>query len=136
MSLARGLLALSLIAPALVAGAPARASELERLRGTTPEQRASLQTEFMQSRLALSGPTLEAVRKLNLDTAKRLQPVIEGKESTLSEIAQIRKIQAAKDAELGKLLTPEQYSRYRSSQDDLKAYVESGLERERGGRSP
>ena len=72
-------------APALVATAVlvlacvpgARAQMLEKLKGTTPEQRAAVQTELMASKLDLAPDQKAKIADLNLDFAKRMQPVIE-----------------------------------------------------------
>jgi hypothetical protein len=111
----------------LAIGTVAAANPLEVLQGTTPQQRADLQAQFMKQHLSLDSELLERVTTLNLATAKSVQPVTDGREGTFAKISALRSADEQKDAALKKLLPPEKYAPYESSKSDLKAYVEAGL---------
>ena len=112
----------------------AAAGPLDVFKGTTPEQRASLQTTYMKEHLALEGEVLERVAALNLATAQSLQPVIDADESTFAEVRKVRAAQKKKEAEFQKLLPPETYQKYEASKSDLRDYVEAGLAQAKDGQ--
>ena len=61
----RGILALGLALIALLVGMPQAFAQLDELKNTTPAERASLQTELMKSKLALTPEQTQAVADLN-----------------------------------------------------------------------
>lgn len=117
-----------------VLAAPAAAGPLDALQGTTPEQRASLQTAYMKEHLPLSGELLERVTALNLKAAKGVQPILDGNDGTFGKIEALRAAEKKKDAELEKLLPAEKYARYLDFKSDLKAYVKAGLAKQKSGK--
>lgn len=98
------------------------------VRASTPEQRATLQTDWMRDKLGLSPDVVAKVSEINLDTARKMDPVIKGDGNALSRYAQGEALQKARDAALQKVLTPEQFQAFESSKDDMKKKVESALE--------
>ena len=68
----RGILALGLALIALLVGMPQAFAQLDELKNTTPAERASLQTELMKSKLALTPEQTQAVADLNLKYANRM----------------------------------------------------------------
>jgi hypothetical protein len=117
--------------------AAAAAGPLDALQGTTPEQRASLQTAYMKEHLPLSGELLERVTALNLKAAKGVQPILDGHDGTFGKIEALRaaeKKKKKKEAELEKLLPAEKYARYLDSKSELKAYVKAGLAKQKAGK--
>jgi hypothetical protein len=114
--------------------AAAAAGPLDALQGTTPEQRASLQTAYMKEHLPLSGELLERVTALNLKAAKGVQPILDGHDGTFGKIEALRAAEKKKEAELEKLLPAEMYARYLDSKSELKAYVKAGLAKQKAGK--
>jgi hypothetical protein len=88
----------------LLLSAPGGGQELDALRHTTPEQRADLQTEMMESQLGLSGEPLEQVRAVNLKYAQEMDPVLKGSGSKFERLRKAREIEAAKDAAMKQVL--------------------------------
>jgi hypothetical protein len=101
----RRVLLASAAAVALVAG-PAAAQELEKLKHTTPEERATVQTNLMKEKLELTDAQLPKVREINLETAKKMDPVIKGTGGRFERLTEARQIGEAKDAQLKEVLTP------------------------------
>ena len=104
-------------------------AQVDLLRKTTPEQRASAQTDFMKSKLSLDPKTAAAVSALNLETARKAQSVIQGASNRFSLGMGLRKLNADRDAKLKKMLSPEQWKVFESSQDEMKKTVMAELEK-------
>lgn len=109
-----------LVAAALVALASPAGAQLKKLRGTTPEFRAGVQTDMMKRRLDLTAEQVKQVREINLDTAKKMQPLIDGGEGPLREVRQARAVEEQKDTALAKVLTPEQMTKYRAQKEEMR----------------
>jgi Spy/CpxP family protein refolding chaperone len=110
----------ALAATVLLALAPAAHAQLEKLRGTTPAFRAGLQTDMMKSRLELTPKQVEQVQKINLDTAEKMQPIIDGNQGPLREMGQAREIETKKTEALGKVLTPAQMEKYQAQKEEMR----------------
>src|SRR5262245_59268761 len=93
-------IALTLMAAVLLLAVPAAQAQLEELARTTPQERATFQTDFMTSRLGLSPEEARTVGALNLKYAERVEPVIKGSEGPFMKVRQMREIDEAKEAEL------------------------------------
>jgi Spy/CpxP family protein refolding chaperone len=117
----RARFAVTVLATALlVALAGAAGAQLQKLKGTTPEFRAGLQTDMMKQRLELTPEQLPQVEKINLEAAQALQPIIDGDEGALREMREARGIQAKRDTALGKVLTPAQMTKYEAQKDEMR----------------
>lgn len=125
----------SLLAAGLFASVGASAQGLDKLAGTTPEQRAGLQTMFMKSKLDLSAEQVPKVEAINLNYAQQMQPILESSERPLAKMGETRRIQQAKDAELQQLLSKQQYAAYLAAKEEMREQVEQKLmeQRKAGG---
>ena len=97
------------------------------LRGTTPEQRATAQTDYLKTKLGLSGDAASRVADINLDTAKKMEPVLKGDLNPMSRLSQGQAIQQERDTDLQKILTPDQFQTYLASKNDMRQKVEDQL---------
>ena len=129
------LLAPCLVAALWLAGA-ASAQELQKLAGTTPAQRAAVQTEFMKTHLGLTETQQPKVAALNLKYAEQMQPILQGSDGPLMKMAAARRVDQAKDAELEGVLTPEQYQKYLAAKEELRQHLEQKLVERRQGGTP
>lgn len=113
----------------LTASGPVRADSAgdAAVKASTPEQRATLQTEWMRDKLGLAPDVAAKVAQINLDTARKMDPVLKGDGNVLSRYAQGESIQKERDESLRAVLTPEQFQLLQSSKDELKQKVESAL---------
>ena len=78
MTIRAARIALAVTAALLMAWTHVGSAQLDRLKDTTPEQRADLQTEFVKSKLGLTAEQEKAVADINLKYAKKMDPIIKG----------------------------------------------------------
>jgi Spy/CpxP family protein refolding chaperone len=93
---------------------PAAHAQLQKLRGTTPEFRAGMWTDMMKRTLDLSPAQLKEVQRINLETAEKMQPIIDGKENPLRMLREAAEIDRKKSEALAKVLTPAQMEKYKA----------------------
>jgi hypothetical protein len=109
------LLALALLLPPL----SVMANDLEFLLETTPRQRATVQTRFMQEKLGLTPEATHKINGINLAYAEKVEPILKGSSMLVFKIQDIKAILLQKDEILRGTLTPQQYERYRDSKDEI-----------------
>jgi hypothetical protein len=109
-----------------LAGAREALAQGEKLRETTPEQRAQYQTDFMKSKLNLTPEQTTKVSDINLKYAKRMDPVIKSSEGSLVRMRQARAINAEKDTELKGVLTPDQWQKLEAAREEMRQKFEEG----------
>jgi len=118
-------------AAALLIGSAAPAQE--RLANSTPEMRAKIQTELMTKKLGLKADQIPKVQEINLKYARKMQPVLKGNEGPLVKMRAAKAIDQDKEAELGKVLTQEQYQQYLASKQEMREQLEKRIEEKRQG---
>jgi hypothetical protein len=77
-----------------------------------PQNVARVETDFMKHQLALDSTKAAAVYEINLKYAKENQQVMKSDKSDSLKLMQIRKNSDAKDNELKRVLTNDQYNKY------------------------
>jgi hypothetical protein len=130
----RGILSLGLAVILFVFGMPLAFAQLDELKNTTPGERASLQTELMKSKLALTAEQTQAVADLNLKYANRMEPIIKGSSNSLSKMFQMRKINNEKETELKRILSPQQWKKFDASRDEMRQQFEAQIGKRAGAR--
>ena len=130
----RGILSLGLAVILFVFGMPLAFAQLEELKNTTPGERASLQTELMKSKLALTAEQTQAVADLNLKYANRMEPIIKGSSNSLSKMFQMRKINNEKETELKRILSSQQWEKFDASRDEMRQQFEAQIGKRAGAR--
>jgi hypothetical protein len=130
-----------LFVTALAPSAHAQAELLTRLAKTTPEQRATAQTNYMREHLTLSEAQLEAVAGLNLDSARKGDRIwrkraprhltqgnlLPGADQ-LRKIGELQKLGRRHDSRLSRILDTEQFDAYEAMKPSMtKAVVRSLL---------
>ena len=118
--------ALGFAAILFLAGSREALAQGDKLRNTTPEERAQSQTDFMKSKLALTPDQATKVSDINLKYAKRMDPVIKSSEAPLVRMRQARAISAEKDAELKGILTGDQWQKLQASREEMRQKFEEG----------
>jgi len=113
---------------------PQAFAQLDELKNTTPAKRASLQTELMKSKLALTPEQTQAVADLNLKYANRMEPIIEGSSNSLSKMFQMRKINNEKETELKRILSSQQWETFDASRDEMRQDFEERIEKRTGAK--
>lgn len=102
-------------------------AQLDELKNTTPEDRASFLTKRMETELKLDDKATAAVSAINLKYAKETQVLMDSDGPQLGKLMQFRENSRAKDAELQGVLTPEQYSQYEQKKADMQATMKQKL---------
>jgi hypothetical protein len=123
----RDILAFGLTVVLSAFGIPRAFAQLDALKNTTPAERASLQTELMKSRLALTPEQTRAVAELNLKYANRMEPIIKGSSNSLTKMFQMRKINNEKETELKRMLSPQQWEKFEASRDEMRETFEKEI---------
>ena len=93
---------------------PAANAQFQNLRGTTPEVRAGMWTDVMKRTLDLSPAQVEEVHRINLETAEKMQAIIDGKNNLFRAVGEAAEIDQKKSEALGKVLTPAQMEKYKA----------------------
>jgi hypothetical protein len=108
---------------------------MDALAKSTPQERATLQTMFMKSKLGLSEDQASKVSALNLKYAEKAEPIIKGDSGVFAKRREMNEVQDEKDAELKGILTPDQFAKYEASRDELRDKMLEGIEKrlEKGG---
>lgn len=113
---------------ALVFFIPALAmAQMEELKNSTPQERATLQTEMMKSALSLDEKASTTVAQINLKYANETQALMDSSSPKFEKLISFRKNSQAKDAELKAILTPEQYSLYEQKKAEIEAKMKQKI---------
>jgi hypothetical protein len=123
----RGILSLGFVVITLLFGIPQAFAQLDELKNTTPEERASLQTELMKSMLTLTPEQTQPVADLNLKYANRMEPIIKGSSSSLTKMFEMRKINNEKETELKRILSLQQWEKFDASRDEMRQQFEDRI---------
>lgn len=108
-------LAALLLAPA------ARADDADdNLRNTTPAQRASAQDALLQEMVSPTPEQATQLAALNLKYAEKMEPVIKGDDGFFSRMSAMKRINGEKEAEMQKLLTPQQWAKYLDGKPEMR----------------
>ncbi|WP_346984375.1 hypothetical protein [Chryseobacterium sp. POE27] len=95
------------------------AAQSKSLKDSTPEQRAKMQTEWMKTKLALNSTQIQQVYDLNLEYARKNDPILQGNDGKLAKFKKLKALQKEKSSVLSKVLNEEQYKKYQEIKDQL-----------------
>ncbi|HEV8711590.1 MAG TPA: hypothetical protein VGX03_02035 [Candidatus Binatia bacterium] len=124
--------ALTVIAVLLLAFSAS--AQLDKLKNTTPEERAEVQTAFMKSKLGLTADQTTKVADINLRYAQKMDPVIKGSSGLLTKRRQMNEVNREKEAELKQALSAEQFQKYLDSKEEMREKFEEQIgEKAKGG---
>jgi hypothetical protein len=111
-------------------------AQMDQIKNSTPEQRAEMQDDWMQSNLSLDAKTSETVAAINLKYAEKTQALMESDSAKFKKLMTFRDNFQAKDAEIEAVLTPEQYNQYEQKKSAMKAQMKQKMqERQQGVQS-
>lgn len=94
-------------------------AQAKKLKDTTPEQRAKMQTEWMTTKLALNTSQIQKVSALNLQYAQKNEPIIQSSENKLSKFKKLKALQKEKSNALSQILDAVQYQKYQEIKDQM-----------------
>jgi Spy/CpxP family protein refolding chaperone len=107
--------------------AKAQQMDAAALKKSTPQQRADWQNKMMKDDLKLTDAQYQQVSKLNLEYAKKMQPLFTSDENRFSKGLKARSIMQEKDAKLQAILTNEQYNSYQTIVKEKTAAVREAI---------
>jgi Spy/CpxP family protein refolding chaperone len=99
-------------------------AQMDKLKNTTPQERAGMQTDMMTSKLALTPDQTSKVSAINLKYAQQMDPIIKSSERPLVKMRQMKPIDEAKEAELKGVFTPDQYQKYLAAKAEMREKLE------------
>ena len=111
-----------------IMGAVPAWAQMDKLKNTTPQQRAEAQTSFMQSKLALTPEQTPQIAAINLKYATQMDPILKGSDGPLVKMREMKGIQEAKEGELRGVLTPDQFTQYQGMKEEMREKIEQKLE--------
>jgi hypothetical protein len=94
-------------------------AQTKKLKDSTPEQRAKMQTEWMKTKLALNTTQVQQIYALNLQYAQKNDPVIQSNEGKLAKFKKLKAFQKEKSDALSKILDEGQYKKYQELKDQM-----------------
>ena len=106
-------------------------AQMEKLANTTPQERATMQTQYMTTKLGLTPDQTQSVSALNLKYAQKMDPIIKGSEPPVMKLRQMRQLNEQKDAELKGLLQPPQYEKYLAAKEEMRDKLEQRMEQKK-----
>lgn len=109
----------------LFLGAAASAQALNAK--ASPDKLAKIETHYMDTRLALTSEQRRQVEDVNLAMEKKLQPLMADGASTPAQEQKIKAVEEERDAQLKKVLTSDQFSRYQEDKSDMGDWVREQL---------
>lgn len=98
-------------------------AQMDQLKDTTPEQRAQMQTKWMQSNLALDAKAAASASAINLKYAKENESLMSSDGPKFKKLMAFKENSSAKDSELKAIFTPEQYSLYEQKKSEMESKV-------------
>lgn len=106
----------------------AKAQTPEDFKNTTPGQRAQWQTDLMKNKLQLTDNQTPQVAAINLKYAKQMEPVIKGDGGKLAKFREAKRINEAKDADLKKVFTTDQYAKWEQAKEEMKEAMKKKMQ--------
>jgi hypothetical protein len=114
----------------------AAASPLDALKGTTPQERAAIQNKMMAEKLALTPQQQPQIDALNLKYAQKMQSVIDGDEGMFAKMRAAQSVDQEKEAELQKILTPDQWSTYLAGKEEMREKLQAAFAKRAADGTP
>jgi hypothetical protein len=103
----------------------------KEIKGKSPEERAKIQTEWMQKKLSLDSTVVPMVQAINLKYANKMQNLINSGDSRYSKLQKFKSLPNQKDKELKAVFTPDQYNLYLKRKEEMKDYLKQNIRENR-----
>lgn len=87
-------------------------AQAKKLKDSTPEQRAKMLKEWMTNKLSLKSRQVEQVSVLNLQYARKNDPILQSNEGKLAKFKKLKTLEKEKSEALKQILDTEQYKKY------------------------
>ncbi len=103
----------------------------DNIKDKSPEERAKMQTEWMQKELKLDSAVLPAVQAINVKYANKMETLKNSSDSRYSKLQTFKSLSDQKDKELKTVFTATQYNLYLKKKDELKDYLKQNIRENR-----
>ena len=117
----------------LLAFSSSATAQLDKLKATTPGERAKAQTAMMKAKLDLTPEQAAKVGAINEKYAEQMEPVIKGEGRPLMQMRKAKEINQAKEGELKQVLSPQQFEKYLASREEMREKFEEKMHEKRSG---
>ncbi|MGC8823730.1 MAG: hypothetical protein ACP5PZ_03935 [Bacteroidales bacterium] len=94
-----------------------------RSQKPTPEEWARWQTEWMKKELSLDSTLVPRVYAINLKYANKMEEIMQTDTSRFERRQDVKNLMDAKENELKKVLTDEQFKRYLQKRNEMRQHV-------------
>lgn len=102
--------------------------------GRTPEERADNQTKRLTKHLALSADQTEKVHAIVLERTTKMEALRnEAKAEKGKKKSELQAIEAAEEAQMKQVLTPEQFDKYIKHREEMKKKMQQKRQQKRNG---
>jgi hypothetical protein len=88
-----------------------------------PDWRAGYETQYMEKELGLDFFTAASVHEINLKYAEANQKIMTSDKKIVEKIIEVKKNSYAKDQEIEKVLTADQYNEYKEKKKEMMEIV-------------
>ncbi len=99
-----------------------------KLKGSSAEERANFQTEWMKEKLHLDANQIQKVKDINLKYALKNEPVMKSSDGKLAKFRQLKANQNDKEAELKQVFSKEQFKQYEELKDELQEKMKERMQ--------
>ena len=99
----------------------------QKKTSSTPEERATKLTEWMKTNLQLNGDQVTQVQTINLKYANKNQELQTQSLSRKQKMQILKDNDKAKDAELKKVLTADQYNNYQAKKEEIRKQMKERM---------
>ena len=99
----------------------------QKKTSSTPEERATKLTEWMKTNLELNGDQATQVQTINLKYANKNQELQTQSLSRKQKMQILKDNDKAKDAELKKVLTVDQYNSYQAKKEEIRKQMKERM---------
>lgn len=99
-----------------------------KLKGSSAEERANFQTEWMKEKLHLDSTQVQKVKDINLKYALKNEPIMKSSDGKLTKFRQLKANQTEKEAELKRVFSKEQFKQYEELKDELQEKMKERMQ--------
>jgi hypothetical protein len=99
------------------------AEKMDTTSMLNPDTRARVESQYMEKELALDSSTAASVHEINLKYANANQEIMTSDKKHAEKLKEVKKNSHAKDQELKKVLTADQYKKYTEKKMEMMEMV-------------
>jgi hypothetical protein len=106
---------------------PQYADTIAKLKAATPETRAKMQTDLMNTKLSLTAEQYKQVSAINLLYARKIEPIFRSDANRFSKYQKIKPLLDEKDEQLKAVFTAEQFKKYQDVKSEMMSEARKAM---------